>query len=174
MWLWKLFMFLQIHPIRQKRQEKQEWKKGHEKQERYEIQDKKGKYLNIREVTDVIVWYCFQVTTIWKQNYFFLTLKLQGAGVITLLTIMNAIKFNALRYDKGHPLTLFALGRLRIKHRFADSRFLSTRHKHCQRHNGPEGWVHLAKVILQVQTQILIEFHLQNLDSASTKHQHLH
>ena len=41
--------------------------------------------------------------------------------------------------------------------------------KHCQRHNGPEGWVHLAKVILQVQTQILIEFHLQNLDSASTR-----
>ena len=40
--------------------------------------------------------------------------------------------------------------------------------KHCQRHNGPEGWVHLAKVRLQVQTQILIEFHLQNLDSAST------
>ena len=36
--------------------------------------------------------------------------------------------------------------------------------KHCQRHNGPEGWVHLAKVISQVQTQILIEFHLQNLD----------
>ena len=30
-------------------------KKGHEKQERYEIQDKKGKYLNIQEVTDVIV-----------------------------------------------------------------------------------------------------------------------
>ena len=46
--------------------------------------------------------------------------------------------------------------------------------KHCQRHNGPEGRVHLAKVILQVQTQILIEFHLQILDSASTKHQHLH
>ena len=46
--------------------------------------------------------------------------------------------------------------------------------KHCQRHNGPEGWVHLAKVILQVSTQILIEFHLHNLDSASTKHQHLH
>ena len=36
-------------------------------------------------------------------------------------------------------------------------------YKHCQRHNGPEGWVHLAKVIMQVQTQILIEFHLQNL-----------
>ena len=34
--------------------------------------------------------------------------------------------------------------------------------KHCQRHNGPEGWVHLAKVILQVQLEI------------STKHQHLH
>ena len=46
--------------------------------------------------------------------------------------------------------------------------------KHCQRHNGPEGWVHLAKVVSKVQTQILIEFHLQNLDSASTKHQHLH
>ena len=42
-------------------------------------------------------------------------------------------------------------------------------YKHCQRHNGPEGWVHLAKVILQGQTQILIEFHLQNLDSASTR-----
>ena len=28
-------------------------------------------------------------------------------------------------------------------------------YKHCQRHNGPEGWVHLAKDILQVQTQIL-------------------
>ena len=41
--------------------------------------------------------------------------------------------------------------------------------KHCQRHNGPEGWVHLAKVISQVQTQTLIEFHLQNLDSASTR-----
>ena len=41
--------------------------------------------------------------------------------------------------------------------------------KHCQRHNGPEGWVHLAKVILQVQTQILIEYHLQNFDSASTR-----
>ena len=41
--------------------------------------------------------------------------------------------------------------------------------KHCQRHNGPEGWVHLAKVILQVQSQILIEIHLQNLDSASTR-----
>ena len=41
--------------------------------------------------------------------------------------------------------------------------------KHYQRHNGPEGWVNLAKVILQIQTQILIEFHLQNLDSASTR-----
>ena len=41
--------------------------------------------------------------------------------------------------------------------------------KHCQRHNGPEGWVHLAKVRLQVQTQILNEFHLQNLDKASTR-----
>ena len=28
--------------------------------------------------------------------------------------------------------------------------------KHCQRHNGPEGWVHI--------TQILIKFHLQNLE----------
>ena len=38
--------------------------------------------------------------------------------------------------------------------------------KHCQRHNGPEGWVHLSKetywVISQVQTQILIKLHLQN------------
>ena len=41
--------------------------------------------------------------------------------------------------------------------------------KHCQRHNGPEDWVHLAKVISQVQTQILIEFHLQNLDTTSTR-----
>ena len=45
--------------------------------------------------------------------------------------------------------------------------------KHCQRHNGPEDWVHLAKVtfgvISRVQTQILITFHLQNLDSESTK-----
>ena len=30
-------------------------------------------------------------------------------------------------------------------------------HKHCQRHNGPEGWVHL-EVISQVQTEILIKF----------------
>ena len=40
--------------------------------------------------------------------------------------------------------------------------------KHCQRHNGPEDWVHLAKVtfevISRVQTQILITFHHQNLD----------
>ena len=36
--------------------------------------------------------------------------------------------------------------------------------KHCQRHNGPEGWVLLNKVY----TQILIEFYLQNLDQAST------
>ena len=44
--------------------------------------------------------------------------------------------------------------------------------KHCQRHNGPEGWVHLSKVtywvISQVQTQILIKLHLQNLDQDST------
>ena len=44
--------------------------------------------------------------------------------------------------------------------------------KHCQRHNGPEGWVHLSKVtywvISQVQTQILIKLHLQNLYLALT------
>ena len=44
--------------------------------------------------------------------------------------------------------------------------------KHWQRHNGPEGWVHLSKVtywvISQVQTQILIKLHLQNLDQAFT------
>ena len=44
--------------------------------------------------------------------------------------------------------------------------------KHCQRHNGPEDWVHLSKVaywvISQVQTQILIKLHLQNLDQAFT------
>ena len=37
--------------------------------------------------------------------------------------------------------------------------------KHCQRHNGSEGWVHLSKVtywvISQVQTQILIKLHEQ-------------
>ena len=32
--------------------------------------------------------------------------------------------------------------------------------KHCQKHNGPEGWV--------VLTQMLIKFHLQNLNQAST------
>ena len=41
-------------------------------------------------------------------------------------------------------------------------------YKHCQRHNGPEDWVHLDKVtfevISRVQTQILITFHHQNLD----------
>ena len=44
--------------------------------------------------------------------------------------------------------------------------------KHCQRHNGPEGWVHLSKVtywvISQVQPQILIKLHLQNLNQAIT------
>ena len=44
--------------------------------------------------------------------------------------------------------------------------------KHCQRHNGPEGWVHPTKVtwwvISQVQTQILIKFLLHNLDQALT------
>ena len=34
--------------------------------------------------------------------------------------------------------------------------------KHCQRHNGPEGWVHITS------SQILIKFHLQNIDQAST------
>ena len=36
-------------------------------------------------------------------------------------------------------------------------------YKHCQRHNGPEGWVHITS-----STQILVEFHLQNLDQALT------
>ena len=51
--------------------------------------------------------------------------------------------------------------------------------KHCQRHNGPEGWVHLTKVTSWGHitiSQILIKFHLQNLDlriNFSTKHQHL-
>ena len=44
--------------------------------------------------------------------------------------------------------------------------------KHCQRHNGSEGWVLLTRVIslghIKVLTQILIKFHLQNLDQAST------
>ena len=44
--------------------------------------------------------------------------------------------------------------------------------KHCQGHNGPEGWVHLSKVtywvVSQVQTQILIKLYLQNLDLALT------
>ena len=35
--------------------------------------------------------------------------------------------------------------------------------KHCQRHNGPEGWVHITSC-----TQILIKFHLQNLEQVST------
>ena len=34
--------------------------------------------------------------------------------------------------------------------------------KHCQKHNGPKGWVHITS------SQILIKFHLQNLDQAST------
>ena len=58
---------------------------------------------------------------------------------------------------------------LELGHHFVKGAFGETPHKHCQRHKGPDGWVHLAKVILQVQTQILIEFHLQNLDSASTR-----
>ena len=49
---------------------------------------------------------------------------------------------------------------------------LKLRIKHCQRHNGPEGWVHLSKVtywvISQIQTQILFKLHLQNLDQAFT------
>ena len=36
---------------------------------------------------------------------------------------------------------------------------LAQENKHCQRHNGPGGWVHFAKVT----------FHLQNLAYASTK-----
>ena len=35
--------------------------------------------------------------------------------------------------------------------------------KHCQRPNRPKGWV-----VLQVLTQILIKFHLQNIDQTST------
>ena len=50
--------------------------------------------------------------------------------------------------------------------------------KHCQRHNGPEGLAQLTKatcqVISQVQTQILIKFHLQNIDQGSTSRSRLH
>ena len=43
--------------------------------------------------------------------------------------------------------------------------------KYCQRHNGPEGWVQLTKEtslghITSSYTQILIKFHLQNLDQS--------
>ena len=44
--------------------------------------------------------------------------------------------------------------------------------KKCQRYNGPKGWVLPTKITSfghkQVLTQILIKFHLQNLDQAST------
>ena len=44
--------------------------------------------------------------------------------------------------------------------------------KHCQRHNGPEGWVHLTKVTswghITSSNTNLDQIHLQNLDLAST------
>ena len=105
MWLWKLlgsYKYIQY-----------DWegrgtgqKKGHEKQERYEIQDKKGKYLNIPEVTDVIVWYCFQVKNIRNQHFFSSLSNFKGLGQL------NSMPGG---YDKSHPLTLFALGSLNIK-----------------------------------------------------------
>ena len=50
--------------------------------------------------------------------------------------------------------------------------------KHCQWHNGPEGWVLVTKVTslghITSSQKILIIFHLHNLDQAatSTKYQH--
>ena len=132
MWFWKLFMFLQIHPIRQKRQEKQEWKKGHEKQETYEIQDKKGKYLNIREVTDVIVWYCFQVRNIRNQHFFLLHSQTSRGWSYRLLTIMNAIKFDDPQLWPNPSFNPIYAGEVKGKgsrnYRLIDPRFLSTRY----------------------------------------------
>ena len=45
--------------------------------------------------------------------------------------------------------------------------------KHCQRHNGPEGWVHLIEVTswshITSSNTNLNQIHLQNLDKASAK-----
>ena len=44
--------------------------------------------------------------------------------------------------------------------------------KHCQRHNGPEGWVLVTKVTsldhITSSQQIFIRFHLHILDQAAT------
>ena len=42
-------------------------------------------------------------------------------------------------------------------------RLKGTIQKHCQRHNGPKGWV-----LITSSKQILIKFHLQKFDQAST------
>ena len=107
MWLWKqLGSYKYIQYDWEGRGTGQ--KKAHEKQERYEIQDKKGKYLNIQEVTDVIVWYCFQVKNIRNQHFFSSLSNFKGLGLSLYWQLPCG-------YDKSHPLTLFALGRLNIK-----------------------------------------------------------
>ena len=117
MWLWKLlgsYKYIQY-----------DWegrgtgqKKGHEKQERYEIQDKKGKYLNIPEVTDVIVWYCFQVKNIRNQHFFSSLSNFKGLELSLYWQLWQLwMQLNSMprSYGQIHRLTLFAMGRLKVK-----------------------------------------------------------
>ena len=81
--------------------------------------------------------------------------------------VFLSLKFIVVKHQPVLPLTIVLCSMFWNKCATACGDSLNGgnfRKKNCQRHNGPEGWVHLSKVILQVQTQILIEFHLQNLD----------
>ena len=85
-------------------------------------------------------------------------------------TIIKLLLVNALPLNIAHQIALFAdtIGfRFIIHIRKMVNWNINFILKHCQRHNGPEGWVHLSKVtylvISQVETQILIKLHLQNL-----------
>ena len=81
-----------------------------------------------------------------------------------ILSVINAT--DCFMWDGSH-MTVPWVQSLHCRHFLAKTLRVEERDKHCQRHNGPEGWVHFSKVtylvISQVQTQILIKLHLQNL-----------
>ena len=112
MCLWKLFWFIHMFIQYDRRGRSSRTGRRDMKDKRDERYERDKRYKAKRasiwtfESQSWLSNIVFKLRIFENKTIFFFTLKLQGAGVIALLTC---------GYDKSHPLTLFALGSLNIK-----------------------------------------------------------
>ena len=99
----------------------------------------------------------FKVETTWWWSRALETLSAKPENDIHSLRRKSSLKFEVWTQLSGNGNGLWSLN--------------TVEWKHCQRPNGPEGWILLTKVtsfVIKVLTQILNKFHHQNIDQAST------